>query len=107
MRLAAADHRLARWEELLDELTPRQVTTLLAFERVEKWGEEREDNRKAVEIASVCTAVSMSGKAVDPQKILEVLRPKHRPDDGYTSPDHVARMMGKAKPKAKPSGDRR
>ena len=107
MRLAAADHRLAQWEELLDELTPRQATTLMAFERVEKWGEEREDNRLAMAVAAICQAVSMGGKPVDPTKILEVLRPRARPRDGYASPNQVASMMSRAKPKAKPSGNRR
>lgn len=106
MRLAAADHRLARWEELLDELTPRQVTTLMAFERVEKWGEEREDNRTAIAVAAICQAVSMSGKPVDPAKILEVLRPRARPKDGYASPNQVAMMMARAKPKGN-NGNRR
>lgn len=107
MRLAAADHRLSRWEELLDELTPRQLTTLAAFERIERWGEEREDNRMAIAIAAICQAVSFSGKPVDPQKILDVLRPKKsHPQDGYASPDKVAQLMARAKPKAK-NGDRR
>jgi hypothetical protein len=101
MRLAAADHRLSRWEELLDELTPQQITTLMAFERVEKWGEEREDNRTAVAVAAICQAASMSGKPVDPSRILEVLRPRARPKDNYASPNQVASMMARAKPKVK------
>ena len=107
MRLAAADHRLARWEELLDELTPRQATTLMAFERVEKWGEEREDNRIAIAVAAICQSVSMSGKPVDPAKILEMFRPRARPSDGYASPNQTAAMMARAKPKGKPNGNRR
>jgi hypothetical protein len=102
MRLAASDHRLANWEELLDELTPRQVTTLQAFQRIERWGEEREDLRAAVGIATIASAVSMSGKPVDPQKIFEVLQPERtKPDDGCVSPNQVAAMMARAKPKAR------
>ena len=108
MRLAAADHRLSQWEELLDELTPRQATTLAAFERIEKWGEEREDNRIAVAVAAICSAVSMSGQAVDPVKILEVLRPRRmESQEGFISPEQAASMMSRAKPKGSVSGNRR
>jgi len=49
MRLAAQDHRLARWEELLDELTPRQVTVLQAFAQIEGWGKRADDFRAEAE----------------------------------------------------------
>ena len=107
MRLAAADHRLSRWEDLLDELTPRQVVTLQAFERIERFGEERKDARTAIAVATVASAVSMSGKTIDPQKILDVLRPKRTKPEKTVSPNQAAAMMARAKPKGKTSGDRR
>jgi hypothetical protein len=96
MRLAAADHRLSQWEDLLDELTPRQITTLAAFQRIETWGEEREDNRVAVAVSAICTAVSVGGRVIDPELILEMLKPKKKPE-GFSSPDQVAAMMARTK----------
>lgn len=87
MRLAAHDHRLADWETLLDELTPRQVTVLQAFQQLEGWGEQRQDTRAAI-VATV-TASAMGAK-VDPQKVLEAMSPAHRPKPREMTPDQVA-----------------
>lgn len=59
MRLALSEGRLSRWEELLDELTPRQLVVLQAYYQVEPWGEARADLREAVMATSVAAAVSV------------------------------------------------
>ncbi len=92
MRLAAADHRLARWEELLDELTPRQVTVLQAFHALEGWGEDRADKRAAIAASVVGGAM---GKKLDAQKILQAMAPHTAPKAREMTPDEVARGMSR------------
>lgn len=96
MRLAAADHRLSTWEQLLDELTPRQMTVLQAFDRIEKSGEERQDIRSAV--CTAATAQAFTGKQIDPQKILDVLRPKNKKEKVVT-PEQAAAAMTRLRPR--------
>jgi hypothetical protein len=96
MRLAAGDHRLSTWEKLLDELTPRQLTVLQAFHRIERSGEERQDIRAAV--CTAATAQAFSGKQVDPQKILDVLRPKNKKETVVT-PNQAAASMSRLRQK--------
>jgi hypothetical protein len=92
MRLAAADRRLARWEELLDELTPRQVTVLQAFHQLEGFGESREDRRAAV---SASVIASSMGAKVDTGKLLAAMSPANAPKAKAMSPDEVARGMSR------------
>ncbi len=92
MRLAAADRRLARWEELLDELTPRQVTVLQAFHQLEGFGESREDRRVAV---SASVIASSMGAKVDTGKLLTAMSPANAPRARAMSPDEVARGMSR------------
>ena len=94
MRLAAADHRLARWEELLDELTPRQVTVLQAFHSLEGWGQERHDKRAAIAASVVGGAM---GAKVDAQKIMQAMAPHTAPKAKEMTPDEVARGMSRLK----------
>jgi len=92
MRLAAADRRLARWEELLDELTPRQVTVLQAFHQLEGFGESREDRRAAV---SASVIASSMGAKVDTGKLLAAMSPANARKAKALSPDEVARGMSR------------
>ena len=92
MRLAAADHRLARWEELLDELTPRQVTVLQAFHALEGWGEERHDKRAAIAASVVGGAM---GAKVDAQKVMQAMAPHTAPKAKEMTPDEVGRGMAR------------
>lgn len=100
MRLAAADHRLSDWESLLDELTPRQVTVLQAFQQIEQFGEARADVRAAVTTAAICSSVRMSGQAVDPKDIYKMIAPDaSRLKSSTHTPEQVANMIGRAKQK--------
>jgi hypothetical protein len=90
MRLAASDHRLARWEDLLDELTPRQVTVLQAFAQIEGWGKPADDYRAAVETTILASA--WGGKP-DFAKIQDAFRPQDRPKPKELTPDQIAQGM--------------
>lgn len=92
MRLAAADHRLARWEDLLDELTPRQVTVLQAFQQLDGFGEQRADVRAAVSATIVASGM---GAKVDAAKVMEAMSPANRPKAREMTPDQVARGMSR------------
>lgn len=75
MLLAEHEGRLTHWEDLLDELTSRQIAVLMAYRKLHPWPEDREDKRQAIMAAAICSAVSMSGKAVDPNDLLKLLQP--------------------------------
>ena len=75
MQLADREGRLSRWEEMLDELTPRQVIVLMAYQSLHPSGEEREDWRQAILTAAICSSVKFSGEAVDPADLLKLLKP--------------------------------
>lgn len=94
MRLAAADHRLATWEDLLDELTPRQITVLQAFARIEGWGKPADDYRAAV--GATILASAWGGKP-DFSKVQEAFRPQDKPKPREMTPDEVARGMRRLK----------
>ena len=94
MRLAAADHRLATWEDLLDELTPRQVTVLQAFAQIEGWGKPADDYRAAVETTILAGAW---GAKADFTKVQEAFRPQDKPRPKELSPDEVARGIRRLK----------
>jgi hypothetical protein len=89
MRLAAQDHRLATWEDLLDELTPRQVTTLLAFAHIEGWGMRADDFRAAV--STSLTMASMSGKVPEMARMMAAFRPIDTPKPREMSPDELVK----------------
>jgi hypothetical protein len=93
MRLAAQDHRLASWEDLLDELTPRQVTTLQAFAHIEGWGKRADDFRAAV--SSSVMIRTMCGKTPDLGKLLDAYRPMDKPKPKELSPDELVKGIKK------------
>jgi hypothetical protein len=95
MRLAAQDHRLATWEDLLDELTPRQVTTLQAFAHIEGWGKRADDFRAAV--ATSLTMASMSGKVPEMGKVMTAFRPMDKPKPKELSPDELVKGIKRMK----------
>ena len=95
MRLAAQDHRLSKWEELLDELTPRQVTVLQAFAHLEGWGKRADDFRAAV--STSLTMASMSGKVPEMAKMMTAFRPIDTPKPREMSPDELVKGIKKMK----------
>jgi hypothetical protein len=95
MRLAAQDHRLAKWEELLDELTPRQVTVLQAFAQIEGWGKRADDFRAAV--SSTLAVASLTGKNPDMAKVIQAYRPIDTPKPREMSPDDVVKGIKRMK----------
>lgn len=95
MRLAAQDHRLSKWEELLDELTPRQVTTLQAFAQIEGWGKRADDFRAAV--SSTLAVASLTGKAPDMAKVIQAYRPIDTPKPREMSPDDLVKGIKRMK----------
>jgi hypothetical protein len=95
MRLAAQDHRLSSWEDLLDELTPRQVTTLQAFAHIEGWGKRADDFRAAV--STSLTMASMSGKVPEMGKVMTAFRPIDTPKPRELSPDELVKGIKKMK----------
>jgi len=90
MRLAAQDHRLSKWEELLDELTPRQVTVLQAFAQIEGWGKRADDHRAAVQTTILGSAW---GAKTDYGKVADAFRPQDKPQPREMTPDEVAAGM--------------
>ena len=99
MRLAAADHRLTEWETVLDELTPRQVTVLQAFARIEGWGEVKADHRAAIQTTILASAW---GGKMEFSEIADAFRPQDKPQPREMTPDQVAKGMARLK-----HGDRR
>lgn len=92
MRLAEHQGRLTEWEELLDELQPRQVAVLQAYRRLHPWPEDAEERRWAIGTAAICSAISVSGKGVDPDDLLKMVRPKRKrkKERGWISPNAAA-----------------
>jgi len=84
---------LARWEELLDELTPRQVTTLQAFAQIEGWGKRADDFRAAV--SSTLAVASLTGKNPDMTKVMQAYRPIDTPKPREMSPDDLVKGIKK------------
>lgn len=69
MELALSEGRLSKWESLLDELQPHQLTVLKAFYQLNPWGEARADLREAVMATSISCA--MAAKPVPKHKAAE------------------------------------
>ena len=97
MRLAEHENRLTHWEELLDELDPRQVVVLMAYRQIHPWPEDLENKRWAIGTASICTAVSKSmssnGKECDPNDLLKLLEKNPKVDVQTVSPNAAAAIF--------------
>lgn len=100
MELALAEGRLSRWEDLLDELTPRQLTVLQAYYKIAPWGERRADLREAVMATAISCALSLSpvsGQQASDR--VEILAGYLGGDEKQTaSPNAAAAMMRGAFP---------
>ena len=94
MRLAAHDHRLSTWEDLLDELTPAQVTVLQAFAKIEGWGKPADDHRAAVQTTILGSAW---GAKMEYGKVADAFRPQDKPQPREMTPDEVAAGMRRVK----------
>lgn len=93
MQLAEKENRLSRWEDLLDELTPRQIIVLMAQRRLQPWPCDLENRRWAIGTAAICTAVSVGGKECDPNDLLKLLRNESKTDVKTVSPNAAAAMF--------------
>lgn len=98
MRLALAEGRLTKWRDLLDELTPRDLTILDAYSRIEPWGDRRDDLRVAVMTAFLASA--SSGQEIDPNLLtkyladpLELLGEKSKAGQRIVSPELAVAMF--------------
>jgi len=81
---------------LLDELTPAQVSVLMAYEHMHPWGEDREDRRQAIMTAAICSSMSLSGQTIDPNDLLKMLKPttgKKKSESKVVSPEAGAAIF--------------
>lgn len=88
MRLALSENRLTKWRQLYDELTPRDLAELEAYQRLEPWGDIRDDARMAIMTAAVIAAVT--GQEID---IAALANYMGSDEEKVASPDSVAAMM--------------
>lgn len=92
MRVALSEGRLSKWEQLLDEIDPRQFRILEAYYRIEPWGPARDDVRQAVMTAVLVKA--MNGAEVDIDKLADYLA---KPESQHIiSPQAAAELMERA-----------
>lgn len=97
MRLALSEGRLSKWRELRDELTPRELTELIAYSSLEPWGDRRADIRQALMTSLLINATN--GAQVDLHKLTNYLEADEADSEQFVSPDAAARTMTGAFPK--------
>lgn len=96
MEIALSENRVSQWEDLLDELQPRQLTVLQAFYKICPWGDRRADLREATMASVVAHALHSfaggRGEPIDPNKLKDYLA---KPDDSRdaVSPEAAAATM--------------
>jgi len=93
MRLALSEGRLSRWKELRHELTPRELTELIAFSLIEPWGDRRADIREALMAAVI--ASSFGGEKVDLDRLTNYMESDQSEESSgeFQSPNAAAAMM--------------
>lgn len=112
MRLAMALGR-HDWEQLLEEMTPRQVAVWQVAEQVQPWGERRADVRAAMNTLLLIQEVRAgNGHEVPRDTAVEIIKAlttyATEEQDEVASPEEVAAILmtasrGKIKPVVDPS----
>lgn len=82
------------WENVLNELTPRQLHVLMAYTELEPWGDDRHDLRAAVNTQGVMAA--MGAKNVDINPLARYLEIHESDAVDAASPDSAAAFMAQA-----------
>lgn len=95
MRLALSEGRLSKWKELRHELTPRELTELIAFSSLEPWGDRRADIRHALMTAVIVSATN--GEKIDLARLTNYLDATAESEE-LQSPNAAAAMMAQAFP---------
>ncbi len=99
MRLALSEGRITKWQELRNELTPRELTELIAFWSLEPWGDRRADIREALMTAVIVSATN--GEKIDLDRLTNYMDPdESRSTTGeYSSPNAAAAAMSQMFPR--------
>lgn len=95
MRLALSEGRLSKWKELRDELTPRELTELIAFWDLEPWGDRRADIRSALMAATISAS---NGLEVDLEKLMNYIDVENEEFEKCVSPMSAAATISQIYP---------